>query len=179
MQSLARFIFFKIMGWKFVGEFPNVKKCVVIVAPHTHWIDFVLGILVRKVLNTKINYIGKESLFKAPYGWFFRWTGGTPVNRTKSENLVEAVIKIFNERDVFRFALAPEGTRKKVSQLRTGFYFIAKGAQVPIVKVAFDFRKKQIIIDKEFYTTDNPESDFKKIEKFYKGVTGYVPKYGF
>lgn len=179
MHSLAKFIYFKVLGWKLIGNFPNIKKCVIIVVPHTHWIDFLLGLLIRKVLNIEINYIGKKSLFKAPHGWFFRWTGGTPVNRTKSENLVEAVINIFKERDVFRFALAPEGTRKKVSKLKTGFYFIAKGAQVPIVKVAFDFGRKQVVIDSEFYTTDNLESDFKKIEKFYEGVKGYVADYSF
>jgi 1-acyl-sn-glycerol-3-phosphate acyltransferase len=80
---------------------------------------------------------------------------------------------------MFRFALAPEGTRKKVEQLRTGFYHIAKKAKVPIVMVAFDFGKKEIKIGEPFYPTDDSESDFQKIHGFYKGVKGKKPEYSF
>ena len=132
MHSIAKFIYFKILRWKLVGEFPDVDKCVIIVVPHTHWLDFFLGLLVRKVVNKEIHYIGKKSLFKPPFGWFFRWTGGTPVDRAKNNNLVDAIVEVFNNRKVFRLALAPEGTRQKVEQLKTGFYFIAKKALRPI-----------------------------------------------
>ncbi|WP_246865744.1 1-acyl-sn-glycerol-3-phosphate acyltransferase [Croceivirga thetidis] len=167
------------MRWKMVGQFPDVDKCVVIVIPHTHWYDFNMGILVRELIGKEINYIGKKSLFKWPYGWFFRMTGGTPVDRSKNQNMVDAVVDIFNSRKIFRFALAPEGTRKKVESLRTGFYYIAKKAQVPIVKVAFDFGNKQVKISEPFYTTDDFEADMAKIKEFYKGVKGKIPEYSF
>ena len=179
MHQLAKFIYFKVLGWKLVGAFPNVDKCVVIVIPHTHWLDFFLGLLVRKVVNQEINYIGKKSLFKPPFGWFFRWTGGAPVDRSKNSNTVDSIVQIFNERQVFRFALAPEGTRKKVQELRTGFYHIAKKAQVPIVMVAFDFGKKEVKIAEPFLPSDHQENDFKRIREFYKGVKGKVPEYSF
>ena len=179
MQSLAKFIYFKLLGWKLVGSFPDLDKCVVIVVPHTHWLDFFLGLLIRKAINKEINYIGKKSLFKPPFGWFFRWTGGAPVDRSKNSNTVDNIVKIFNSRNIFRLALAPEGTRKKVKQLQTGFYHIAKKAHVPIVMVAFDFGKKEIKIGEPFFTTDNQESDFQKIKDFYKGVKGKVPEYSF
>ncbi|WP_437399987.1 lysophospholipid acyltransferase family protein [Flagellimonas lutimaris] len=179
MQRLAKFIYFKILGWKLNGSFPNLDKCVVIVVPHTHWLDFFLGLLIRKVIKQEINYIGKKSLFKPPFGWFFRWTGGAPVDRSKNSNTVDSIVQIFNERKVFRFALAPEGTRKKVDKLRTGFYHIATKAHVPIVMVAFDFGKKEIKIGEPFYPTDNSEGDFKKIHDFYKGVKGKKPEYSF
>ncbi|BDW93589.1 acyltransferase [Flagellimonas marinaquae] len=179
MQRLAKFIYFKILGWKLNGSFPQVDKCVVIVVPHTHWLDFFLGLLIRKVINQEINYIGKKSLFKPPFGWFFRWTGGAPVDRSKNSNTVDSIVQVFNERKVFRFALAPEGTRKKVAQLKTGFYHIAKKAKVPIVMVAFDFGKKEIKIGRPFFTTTDQEKDFDKIHAFYQGVTGKVREYSF
>ncbi|GLU45445.1 lysophospholipid acyltransferase family protein [Allomuricauda sp. NBRC 101325] len=179
MQQIARFIYYKLLGWKLNGTFPNLDKCVVIVVPHTHWLDFFLGLLIRKVIKQEINYIGKKSLFKPPFGWFFRWTGGAPVDRSKNSNTVDAVVQIFNERKVFRFALAPEGTRKKVDKLKTGFYHIAQKANVPIVMVAFDFGKKEIKIGKPFFTSDDPASDFEKIHDFYKGVKGKIPEYSF
>ncbi len=179
MHTLAKFIYFRVLGWKLNGTFPNLEKCVVIVVPHTHWIDFFLGLLVRKVVNQKINYIGKKGLFKPPFGWFFRWTGGAPVDRHKNSNTVDSVVQIFNQRKVFRFALAPEGTRKKVDELRTGFYHIAKKAKVPIVMVAFDFGKKEVKIANPFHPTDNQVSDFEKIRAFYAGVKGKVSEYSF
>lgn len=101
------------------------------------------------------------------------------MDRSKSSNTVDAVVQIFNERSVFRFALAPEGTRKKVDKLRTGFYHIAQKAKVPILMVAFDFGKKEVKIGEPFHPTENQEQDFEKIHKFYKGVTGKVPEYSF
>ncbi|NYJ28706.1 1-acyl-sn-glycerol-3-phosphate acyltransferase [Allomuricauda sp. ARW1Y1] len=179
MQSLAKFIYFKLLGWKLNGQFPKLDQCVVIVIPHTHWLDFFLGLLIRKVIKEEINYIGKKSLFKPPFGWFFRWTGGAPVDRSKSSNTVDNIVQIFKERKVFRLALAPEGTRKKVTQLRTGFYHIAQKANVPIVMVAFDFGKKEIKIGEPFWVTDNQESDFARIHDFYRGVKGKIPAYSF
>ncbi|GAB4510342.1 MAG: 1-acyl-sn-glycerol-3-phosphate acyltransferase [Allomuricauda sp.] len=179
MQSLAKFIYFKLLGWKLNGQFPKLDQCVVIVIPHTHWLDFFLGLLIRKVIKEEINYIGKKSLFKPPFGWFFRWTGGAPVDRSKSSNTVDNIVQIFKERKVFRLALAPEGTRKKVTQLRTGFYHIAQKANVPIVMVAFDFGKKEIKIGEPFWVTDNQKSDFAKIRDFYRGVKGKIPAYSF
>ncbi len=179
MRRLSKFIYYKLMGWKLTGQFPDIPKCVVIVIPHTHWHDFFLGLIVRKIINKEINYIGKKSLFKPPFGWFFRWTGGAPIDRSKSSNTVDSVAKIFEERKVFRFALAPEGTRKKVTALKTGFYHIAKKAKVPVVMVAFDFGKKQVKIAEPLYPTDDIQKDFKKIRSFFKGVKGKVPEYSY
>ena len=179
MHRLAKFLYFKVMGWKLVGAFPDLDKCVVIVVPHTHWLDFFLGLVVRKVVNKEINYIGKKSLFKPPFGWFFRWTGGAPIDRTKNSNTVESVAQIFKERKVFRFALAPEGTRKKVKAIKTGFYHISKSANVPIVMVAFDFGGKQVKISEPKYPTDDIQKDFKEIRAFFKGVKGRVPEYSY
>lgn len=179
MHLLAKFIYFKILGWKLIGEFPEVKKCVVIVVPHTHWKDFFLGLLVRRVVNKKINFIGKKSLFKPPFGWYFKWMGGAPIDRSSSNDTVSAVVDIFNSKEEFRLGLSPEGTRKKVTKWKTGFYYIAKAAKVPIVLVAFDFGKKQVKLSPLQYPTENMETDFKKYQDFFKGVVGKVPEYSF
>ena len=177
MNTLARFIYFKLLGWTFLGPFPDIEKCVVIVAPHTSWVDFILGLLVRRVVNREINFIGKKSLFKPPFGWYFRWMGGTPIDRSRHSDTVANTAKIFREKKVFRLALSPEGTRKKVTQWRTGFYYIAKEAGVPIVMVAFDYGKKQVKISEPVFPTDNKEKDFERYRDFYKGVVGKIPEY--
>ena len=177
LSHLATFYFNQIKGWRLEGNFPEIKKCVVIVIPHTHWKDFTLGLVVRKMVNIKINYIGKDSLFRWPYGWFFRWMGGTPVDRSKSSNKVEAVVRLFKDRDTFRLALAPEGTRKPVQDLRTGFYYMAHSASVPIVMVAFDFAQKRVKISQPYFTSGDWEADLQDIRAYYSDVWGKVPEW--
>lgn len=167
------------MRWKVVGDFPShLKKCVIIVVPHTSNLDFFLGLVIRKVWNEEINWIGKKSLFKAPYGWFFRWVGGAPIDRSKNNDTVSATAAIFKEREKFRLTIAPEGTRKKVAKWKTGFYYIAKAAEVPIVMVAFDFGNKQVKVSTPHYPTDDKESDFLVYENFFAGVRGRVSENG-
>ncbi|MEL6974063.1 MAG: 1-acyl-sn-glycerol-3-phosphate acyltransferase [Bacteroidota bacterium] len=179
MRNFSKFLYFKILRWKFNGEFPDVDQCVVAVVPHTHWLDFFLGLIVRSILGIEINYIGKKSLFDGPFGWFLRWTGGTPVDRSKNTNTVDSVVEVFKTKKVFRFALAPEGTRKKVDKLKTGFYYIAKKAHVPIVLVAFDFGKKEVKFSDAFWPTDDMQKDFETIDAFFEGVKGRVPDYSY
>lgn len=181
MRWLAKFIYFKILGWKIVGNTnfskDTVKKAVIIAVPHTSWHDFYIGLLLRKILGVKTNFIGKAELFKWPFGYYFRAIGGVPVNRKERQDLVSSIVDIFNEREEFRLTLAPEGTRKKVEKWRTGFYHIAKQANVPIIMFTLDFENKQNKISEPFYTTDNQEADFKFIHDFYKGVKGKIPEY--
>lgn len=176
MRKPALFLFHKILGWTITGQFPDIPKCVVAVVPHTHWVDFLLGLLVRKVIGIQINYIGKKTLFKPPFGWFFRSTGGAPVDRSGGLNNVQAIASIFKSREVFRLGMSPEGTRKKVDRWRTGFYHIASEANVPIILVAFDFGAKNIRISEPQFPTGDIESDFKTYRKFFEGVVGYVPE---
>ena len=179
MRWLAKFIYFKVLGWKVTGfnEFDSVKKAVIIAVPHTSWHDFYIGILLRSVLGIKTNYVGKKALFKFPYGWFFRMTGGSPVERKSNENQVEAITRLFEEKEIFRMTMAPEGTRKKVEEWRTGFYYIAKAANVPIIMFTLDFGNKRNHFSEPFYPTDAKNADFKFMKSFYKGVKGKVPEY--
>ncbi|MCL7762805.1 1-acyl-sn-glycerol-3-phosphate acyltransferase [Polaribacter sp. Z014] len=177
MKTIARFILFTILGWKLENDFPkSPKKYVVIAAPHTSWLDFPIAILSRMSSGTMIHFIGKASLFKGPFGFFFKVLGGTPVDRTKSTNMVDAVIDVFNSKEEFRLGISPEGTRKKVDKWKTGFYYIAKGAAVPIVMATLDFKNKKIKISQPYYTTDSKEADFKVFHSFFKGVKGKNPE---
>lgn len=177
MKRISKFIFTTILGWKVVNNFPqDLKKYVVIAAPHTSWQDFPIGVLARNCTGVKINFIGKDSLFKGPFGFIFKSLGGTPVDRSKSNNLVDAIVKIFNSKNEFRLALSPEGTRKKVEKWKTGFYYIAKGANVPIVMATLDFGRKQVLISEPYYPTDNKEKDFEYFHSFYENVKGKKPE---
>jgi 1-acyl-sn-glycerol-3-phosphate acyltransferase len=179
MKWLSRFIYFNLMGWKVTGflDFDSVPKAVIIAAPHTHWVDFPIGILLRSAIGIKTNFVGKKGLFKFPYGWFFRWLGGAPVERQENMNQVEAIATLFEKHDTFRMAMSPEGTRKKVDKWRTGFYYIAKAAKVPIVMITLDFGKKENKVSEPFYPTDDKETDFKFIRGYFKDVVGKVPEY--
>ena len=179
MRWLNKFIYFKVLGWKVTGfnDFGKVKKVVLIAAPHTSWHDFYIGILLRSAIGIKANFVGKKSLFRFPYGWIFRALGGAPVERQKNMNQVEAIAQVFEQHDEFRLGMSPEGTRKKVDTWRTGFYYIAKAANVPIVMFTLDFANKENRFSEPFYPTDDKEADFKYMRSFFEGVIGKVPEY--
>ena len=179
-KRLYTFIFYKILGWKLIGTInPNLKKCVVIVIPHTSKLDFFIALLVRGIMNIEINFVGKKELFVFPFGYYFRAVGGAALDRSGGKNNVDATAEVFANHETFRLSLSPEGTRKKVTELRTGFYYIALKANVPIVPVAFDFGKKEVKIGNPFYPTGNYEEDLKQIKPFYKGVVGKIPERSF
>ncbi len=175
MKFLSKLILLHIMAWKIVNTFPKLKKYVIIAAPHTSWQDFPIGILAKFCIGLKVNYIGKASLFKPPFGFLFRWLGGAPIERNKSTNKVQAIVNIFNAKDEFILAMSPEGTRQKVEKWKTGFYYIAKGANVPIVMITLDFQYKQIKISEPYYLTNDMETDFKHFHSYFKDVKGKNP----
>lgn len=178
-NALSRFLF-KIFGWKIVGQYPDeVKKFIIAVVPHTSAWDFPLGIIVRGVLKKDIKFLGKSSLFKPPFGWFFRALGGYPVDRSKRTRLVDAVVDIFNSNEQFVVAIAPEGTRRKVDRLRTGFYYIALGADIPILPVAFDFEHKTVRILELYYPVGDKEKDFQHFNQAFAGIKGKHPAKSF
>ena len=166
MQKLSKFIFTRILGWKLVGDFPkHLKKYVVIAAPHTSWKDFPIAILARNSSGEKVNFIGKNSLFKGPFGFIFRSLGGTPVDRSQSSNMVDAIVQIFENKKEFRLGISPEGTRKKVAAWKTGFYYIALEAKVPIIPASMDYKTKTVTIGKPLHPTGAIESDIKILKE--------------
>ena len=177
-MGLSKFIFNKLLGWSIDGDFDrSIKKSVIIVVPHTSWHDFYIGVFTRRILKIEINFVGKRELFKPPFGWYFKWMGGAALDRTPGQNKVEAIAKVFEGKEEFRLSLAPEGTRKKVLAWKTGFYFIALKANVPIIPVAFDYSTKTVVIHDAFYPTGDIETDMPVLRTLYQGVVGKKPEF--
>jgi 1-acyl-sn-glycerol-3-phosphate acyltransferase len=179
MLRLLWKLFWKISGWKVSGQFPHqYKKMVLIVAPHTSWKDVLIGFAARdqlKIYDAK--FLGKKELFDGPFGFLFRWLGGTPVDRSGKQGMVEQVVQLFAKSDRFLLAMAPEGTRKKVNLLRTGFYHIAKQAQVPIMMAGLDFEHKQLLLGEPLFTSNDEAADFKIITGFFAAIKGANPTF--
>ena len=167
ISYIAKIIFFHLMGWSIEGDFPQLNKFIVSVYPHTRNMDFIIGIMTRSVLNEKISFVGKQELFNPFTGWFFRALGGTPINRNSNENKVSAIAQNFKKKDVFRMAIAPEGTRKKVDRWKTGFYYIALEAGVPILLVHFNYPSKKVSFLKLFDPTGDIENDLKEMKVYF------------
>jgi 1-acyl-sn-glycerol-3-phosphate acyltransferase len=180
IQQILAWWFFKVRGWKTEGDFPyTLKKSVIIAGPHTHNVDFLLGLAVRKKLHFEfVQFLGKKELFNPITGWFFRLLGGHPVNRSKKSNMVDQVVALYQKHERFHIALSPEGTRTKVYKFRTGFYHIAKNAKVPILMVGFDFGKRRVVFADPIFPSDNESADMRLIVTFFKQFEGYVPAYG-
>jgi 1-acyl-sn-glycerol-3-phosphate acyltransferase len=180
LKAIASFILLKLWGWKIEKKFPEgVKKSVIIVIPHTTNWDFPIGILLRPTTGLQTNFVGKSSLFFFPLGILMRALGGVSVDRSKHNNFVDAVVSIYNKRDQFNITVAPEGTRSKVTTLKSGFYYIAVKAGVPIVCCKFDWSKMVIGFSEPFYPTGNYEADLPKVLEYFKGVVGKNPENGY
>jgi 1-acyl-sn-glycerol-3-phosphate acyltransferase len=162
------------MGWSIKGKLPDLEKYVCIGAPHTSNWDFVICILFRYATGMPVKFLAKNSLFKPPFGWFFRMVGGYPVDRAKANKLVDAVVDIFNREQSFALALAPEGTRGEVGRWKTGFYHIATQANVPILMLGLDFPSRTVVLSEPFFPTGNIKEDFAKIREFYVDIKGLV-----
>jgi 1-acyl-sn-glycerol-3-phosphate acyltransferase len=163
-------------GWTVQADLPDLKKYVIIAAPHTSNWDFPLGILTAKALKLKVHWLGKHSLFRWPYGWFFRAIGGTPVHRDKGRNYMQQMTDLFARSEQLILALAPEGTRSKTDHWKTGFHSIAHAANVPILMGYLDFGRKQLGVGGMFYPGDDIEVDFCRIREYYKNIRGKNPE---
>lgn len=170
----------RALGWRVEGFNPRqLDKYIIIVIPHTSNWDFPLGLLVRSAWRLEeVKFLAKDSLFRPPFGRLFRWLGGYPVDRSRRNNYVDTVADIFRRHERFAITIAPEGTRSKVHRLRTGFYYIARKAEVPIVMAKFDFGKKVVTFSEPFRPTDDKEADFAFIRNFYKDARGKNPELG-
>ena len=179
-KQIYRWIFGNVMGWKIERSInEQIKKSVLMVMPHTSWHDFYVAIICRGATGVDINWVGKKELFRFPFGFFFKSLGGAPLDRTGGLNKVESIVSIFNSKEIFRLGLSPEGTRKKVDQLKTGFYYIALEANVPIIPVSINFEKKIVDFGNAFYPTGNIESDLIFLNKHFVNAKGKIPENGY
>jgi 1-acyl-sn-glycerol-3-phosphate acyltransferase len=167
MKHLFAFLY-KLAGWRISGVVPHhVKKAVWVACPHWKNIDFPIGIGARSAMNIKVGFLAKSSLFKWYSGWLFRALGGFPVHRDRAYNLVDSITRSFREHDEIRVIIAPEGTRSDVSKLKTGFYYMALKANVPLVLIGFDYGRKVVEVGPILHLTGDYVKDMKPFYEYY------------
>jgi len=169
----------KLMGWRIEGELPKLDKFIVIGAHHTSNWDFVLFLALKFVLRLNARWFAKHSIFRWPFGHLLRAWGGMPIQRHLTLNTVEQAIQAFRDNREFMLIIAPEGTRKKVERWKMGFYHIARGAEVPIVLGALDYRNKRIYLGPPFWPSGDEQADLKQILAFYRPFVPKKPEYAF
>ena len=174
LRKIARFGI-NISGWSIKGKVPDEERIVIIAAPHTSNWDFILAMLAIFGLNIKLRWLGKHSIFKPGFKFFFKWLGGIPVYRDNPSKLIDSVVKIVKKEKSIVIAMTPEGTRKKVKRWKTGFLRIAKQTHSKILLISIDAPTKSIEIGKNFNPTGNSDEDLAFIQKYYSSFRGINP----
>ena len=176
MQKICKFIFFRLMGWKAVVEVPDFDKSILCVAPHTSNLDLFIGKLFITAVGRKAGFVMKKEWFVGPLDWIFRQMGGIPVNRGNGTSLIGEVVDIANKSERFNLAITPEGTRSANPKWHLGFYVIASQAQLPIVLMAIDYKKKEVRMDKYILPSKDRKGDIRCIQTYFKDVKGRHPE---
>jgi 1-acyl-sn-glycerol-3-phosphate acyltransferase len=166
----------RALGWTVTIDDPLTRRYVLIVAPHTSNWDFPLGLLAAWALDLNANWIGKHTLFKGPMGPVMRALGGIPVDRKSASDLVDQMADRFAASDHLVLAMAPEGTRSTAEHWKTGFWRIARAAQVPIAMAYLDYGRREVGLGGTFMPSDDREADFARIAAFYAGRQGLRPE---
>lgn len=175
MVYLARF-FLWLGGWKYVGVLPQVRKAVILSAPHTSNWDFVWGKLAFLAYRIHTYIFLKKEFFFFPMNLLFRVLNVLPLNRTDATGMVKHIVKEFDKHEDFFLTITPEGTRSKRKKWPRGFYFIAMKAKVPIYLGRIDYQKKELSLGELFYPTGDIEKDIQYIKNTYRGVVAKNPK---
>ena len=165
IRVLSKFILNKIIGWRVIGYLPKNEKYIIAVVPHSSYFDLIIAVLIRTYSGLKIKFIGKKELFNPITSYLFKFLGGIPVDRTKKSNIVDEVVELFELGKIKILAIAPEGTRKRVEKWKTGFYYIALKAKLPILMVSFDYIRKEVKINNKFYPSGDIDKDFIELKK--------------
>lgn len=162
----------RLFGWRIEGEVPDVPKTILVGAPHTSNYDLFLALLTAMSLGVDMRYVIKHTVVSNPFGPLLRWTGAIGVNRGTTKDFVQTMVEIFNEHDKFMLAIMPEGTRTKVPGWRSGFYYMAYLADVPLTLIIFDYGRKVMGIGPTLHPTGDYEADLPRIQAYYTGIRG-------
>ncbi len=176
MKAISDFLL-KFMGWKIDNEIPReIKKAVIIVAPHSSYWDFVMGRLAFWHMQVDTKFLVKKEAFFWPLGKLMLNLGAMPVNRGKSYRLTETVTQMYDDHESLFITITPEGTRTLVKEWKKGFYYIAISAKVPIILGVLDYKDKIGGMKKVFYPTGNMKQDIAEIKKYYVKFSGKNPE---
>lgn len=166
----------RLLGWRIEGGPPAVPKCVALGVPHTSNWDGVIMVAVAWVFGIRLRWIGKHTLFRGPLGPLMRALGGVPVDRRARQNLVQQLVAEFERHEQFILVVPPEGTRRRAPGWKTGFYFIALGAQVPLHLGFLDYRRKVAGFGPLFHPTGDLARDMEAFRRAYEGIEGKYPE---
>ena len=158
----------KLSGWDVVGEVPNARKFIFIGAPHTSNWDLFFMLMAFYIFRIRMSWMGKQSLFKPPLGILIKAIGGIPINRDKNQGVVDQLAELYNHSEKLVIGLSPEGTRSHKDYWRSGFYWIAHKAKIPIFCGYLDYRNKRAVMGVSLIPTGNVKNDMDKIREFYK-----------
>ena len=165
-----------VIGWRPGPSIPKeVKKCIVVAAPHTSNWDFGLFLPLVFTLNLQVRVLIKHSVFIGPIGWFLRYCGGIPIDRRATRDYVGQMAEKFEKNDVFHLVVTPEGTRSPRTHWKTGFYHMAMAANVPIILAAIDADKKQVGVSRIMQPSGDLEADLAEIYAFFDNYNGVKP----
>lgn len=170
--------YYRRQGWTEFNANPDLRKCVIIAAPHTSNWDFVYFLGAATSLGVPLSFMGKKSLFRWPIGRAMRELGGVAIDRSGSRNYVQTIAEEFSRRENFMLTIAPEGTRSAVARWKTGFYHIAMQAKVPLVIGMMDYARKRVGLAEAFWPTGDYAEDMKKVLAFYQTTTPKYPRQG-
>ena len=162
----------RLGGWRVAGEWPQLPRMVIIAAPHSSAWDAFWGIAAKVAMGVQIDFMAKAELFGGPLGWALRIFGAMPVNRSAAKGIIEQVAARMRASDKMWFVLAPEGTRRKVTQWKPGFWKIAKAADVPVFCVWFHYPEKTIGLGPLVELTDDCDADIARIRELYRPHRG-------
>ena len=175
-QKLGLWLLKLLGGWSIQGELPAHKKMVIAVAPHTSNQDFFVGIAAALALDLKIRFLGKHSIFVWPVKRLLMSLGGIPVDRSHPQGVVGQVVAEFEQSDSLLLGLSPEGSRKKVDNWRSGFWFIAKQANVPVCLVGLNYKHKQLVFGPVMLPGESFEQDCAQMRLFFQQMTAKYPE---
>lgn len=162
----------RVSGWRLVGDWPDEPRLVIIAAPHSSAWDAVWGFAMKLALDMGIVFMGKKEIFVGPLGWYLRRMGGMAVDRAAPVGVVEQVAASLRAAERMWFVLAPEGTRQRVAQWKTGFWKIARAADVPVLCVAFDYPNRRVVIGPLLRCGDSVGADMTRIREWYRPFMG-------
>ncbi len=175
MRTLG-FLILRVNGWRAEGLNPLPQKFVLIGAPHTSMWDVPFVLSLAFAYKRRIFFMVKDSAFFWPAGPFLKWLGAIPVDRSKRTNMVAQTIELFHENEELIICVPPEGTREKRDHWKTGFYYIALGANVPIALGFMDFKRKRGGVGAMLTPTGDIKADFEILYDFYKDITAMYPE---
>jgi len=177
-QRFANFLL-PLIGWKVESYLPDVRQCVLIVAPHTSNWDLPIGLVCAHALGLferwQVAYMAKHTLFRGPLGLFMSLTGGIPINRTAAHSVVDQMADAFRTHDRLMLAITPEGTRKRTGYWKSGFYYIAMKTGAPIVPAFLDYGRRVGGLGSPLMPSGDIDADLALLRQFFSKITAKFP----